>query len=42
MTETHTLQAGSGDAFVAAAERALASGDLNGISNQELTRQDRY
>lgn len=38
MAETQTLQAGTGDAFVAAVERALASGDLGGVSNEELTR----
>lgn len=38
MTETGTTEAGSGEAFVAAAERALASGDLNSVSNESLTR----
>ena len=38
MPDTQTLQARTGDAFVAAAERALASGDLGGVPNEELTR----
>ena len=38
MADTHTLPAQTSDAFVAAAERALASGKLNDVSNEELTR----
>jgi hypothetical protein len=38
MTETGTLQAESGEAFAAAAERALASGDLGSVSNESLAR----
>ncbi len=38
MADTQTLQARIGDPFVAAAERALASGDLSGVSNEDLTR----
>ena len=38
MAEMQALSAKTGDAFVAAAERALSSGDLNGVSDEELTR----
>jgi hypothetical protein len=40
MAETQTLSASAkaGDVFVAAAERALASGDLSAVSNEEVTR----
>ena len=38
MADTLTPAAQTSDAFVAAAERALASGNLDSISNEELTR----
>lgn len=38
MAEPQALEARTGDAFVAAAERALAAGDPGRISNEELTR----
>lgn len=38
MADTETLQAGISDAFVAAAERALASGDLKSMPDDELQR----
>ena len=38
VADTPALDTHAGDAFVAAAERALASGDLNGVSNEDLTR----
>jgi hypothetical protein len=38
MAETQSLIALNGDDFVAAAERALSSGKLDAISDQELAR----
>jgi len=38
MTGTDTIGAAAGDAFVAAVERALASGDLATVPNEELRR----
>ena len=38
MADTQTLSASTSDTFVAAAERALASGDLNSVSDDELQR----
>jgi hypothetical protein len=38
MTDSDTIPAKTGAAFAAAAERALASGDLGSVSNEELAR----